>query len=247
MKYLRSGTAAYVTLGPFIGSSDGFTIKNALGSTAELVSLVIDSDTGGVGTLAMDSVAGTTNGANDFAIIGGCDAGLYSFELTTANTAYVGRGYLTVLNSTHMPVWEPVHLLAPNIFDALFAGTSAGQDYLQVDARQVNGTTQTTGDLAALLVDIESKVDDLEGRTPPLAVTNGTVVADAGNSTAQFKCDLAPETADYFKNCLVLFTDGGLADQVKEISGYSTGKIISVTDSFTSEPTTGAAFSIINR
>jgi hypothetical protein len=126
MRDLRTATYTYVTLGPFIGSSDGYTIKNSLGSTAELISLVVDSDTGGLPTLAMDSVAGTTNGTNDFAVVAGCDAGFYSVELTTANTNYIGRGHIAVVNTTHLPVFEPVRLLPQATYDALYAGTSAG-------------------------------------------------------------------------------------------------------------------------
>ena len=121
MRDLRTATYTYVTLGPFIGSSDGYTIKNTLGSTAELISLVIDSDTGGLPTLAMDSVPGTTAGTNDFAVVAGCDAGFYSVELTTANTAYVGRGHIAVINTTHLPVFEPVRLLPQDVYDSLYA------------------------------------------------------------------------------------------------------------------------------
>jgi hypothetical protein len=193
MRDLRTATYAYVTLGPFIGSSDGFTIKNSLGSTAELVSLVIDSDTGGLPTLAMDSVAGTTNGANDFAIVAGCDAGFYSVELTTANTAYIGRGHIAVINSTHCPVFEPVRLWPQDVYDSLFCGSSAGRDYLQVDTRQVGGTTQTARDLgASVLLSSGTAAGqvNLSSGSPYVLLTSGAGIGAVILSTGYLSADI---------------------------------------------------------
>jgi hypothetical protein len=193
MRDLRTATYTYVTLGPFIGSSDGFTIKNALGSTAELISLTVDSNTGGLPTLAMDSVAGTTNGTNDFAIVAGCDAGYYSVELTTANTNYIGRGHIAVINTTHCPVFEPVRLWPQDVYDSLFCGTSAGRDYLQVDTRQVGGTTQTARDLGASVL-LSSGTGagqvNLSSGSPYVLLTSGAGIGAVILSTGYLSADI---------------------------------------------------------
>ncbi|HEU0138938.1 MAG TPA: hypothetical protein VFQ79_04475 [Bryobacteraceae bacterium] len=44
---------------------------------------------------------------------------------------------------------------------------------------------------------------------------SGTVFADAGNTASQFKTDRTEGTTDHWKDCLLLFTSGALAGQVK--------------------------------
>ncbi len=73
------------------------------------------------------------------------------------------------------------------------------------------------------------------------------VVADGGNSATTFVTDLTSAVTDFWKDVLVCFTSGALAGQVKKVTGYNgTTKALSFTSGFTSAPSTGDLFILIN-
>jgi hypothetical protein len=75
----------------------------------------------------------------------------------------------------------------------------------------------------------------------------GAVVFDAGNGANTFKTDLAESVSDHWKDCLLLFTSGALAGQVKKVTGYNgTTKVITVNSPFTGVPGAGDRFVLIN-
>ena len=75
----------------------------------------------------------------------------------------------------------------------------------------------------------------------------GAVVSDAGNSTTVFMTNLAETAADYWKDCLIMFTSGNLINQVKKISGYNgSTKVITVSSGFTETPSASDNFIIVN-
>jgi hypothetical protein len=76
---------------------------------------------------------------------------------------------------------------------------------------------------------------------------SGAVLADGGNSTTQFQTNRAEATTDHWKDCLVLFTSGALAGQVKKASAYNGGtKAMTVSSAFTGIPAPGDRFVLIN-
>jgi hypothetical protein len=109
------------------------------------------------------------------------------------------------------------------------------------------------------LVDIEAQTDDIGAagagltaildRLLSLAITTGTVTADAGNTASSFMTNLAG--ADNFWNdCLIVITSGALAGQVKEIGDFADADgVVTLTSgqAFTGIPAGAVTFAIINR
>jgi hypothetical protein len=76
---------------------------------------------------------------------------------------------------------------------------------------------------------------------------SGQVLADAGNNAGSFLTDRAEVAADFWKDCLLLFTSGSLAGQVKKISGYNAAThFVTVASPFTGTPANGDRFVLIN-
>ena len=82
MRYLRTNTAAIVTVGPFLDKTDGVTLENGLTITNERISFVVDLNDGLAPTLVLDNVTGATSGtSNDLNYIANCDAALMQLEM----------------------------------------------------------------------------------------------------------------------------------------------------------------------
>lgn len=78
------------------------------------------------------------------------------------------------------------------------------------------------------------------GETTGAAIT-GTL------STTSFTTDLASAVNDFYKDCLITFTSGNLAGQVKRVSGYNgTSNTITVNAAFTEAPANGDLFRLLN-
>lgn len=78
------------------------------------------------------------------------------------------------------------------------------------------------------------------GETTGSAVT-GTL------STTSFTTDLSSAVNDFYKDCLITFTTGNLAGQVKRVSGYNgTSNIITANAAFTEAPANGDLFRVLN-
>lgn len=83
-------------------------------------------------------------------------------------------------------------------------------------------------------------------RTTP--TTAATVVDDAGNTATTFLTDLAETADNHWKDAIVSFASGALLGQVRRVTVYSgTTKAITVLSGFTSAPSDGDAFVLINR
>ncbi len=76
---------------------------------------------------------------------------------------------------------------------------------------------------------------------------SGTVVTNGGNTTLTFLTDLTSATTDFWKDCLLLFTAGTLAGQVKKITAYNgSTKFVTVSGGYTSTPSNGDRFILVN-
>lgn len=93
----------------------------------------------------------------------------------------------------------------------------------------------------------KSGVDDHDQMIATSANPSGTVVTDGSNSASTFKTDRTESTTDFWKDGLILFTTGSLAGQVKKVNAYNgTTKFITITGSFTSTPSNGDRFILVN-
>jgi hypothetical protein len=78
-------------------------------------------------------------------------------------------------------------------------------------------------------------------------IPRADVAADAGNTSSSFKTTLTESANDYWQYALVTFITGTLAGQVKKVSAYNgTTKVLTFVQPFTSTPTAGDKFQIIN-
>ena len=147
MRFLRQNTATTITVGPFIDSTDGKTPEVAISADNAHITLVVDAIGGSpfttvTPTLAIDAQATASGGDNDLVHITGDDAGLYTLELTAAQTNYVGFAMLSINHSSAspadewLPVFHPIWILPANVFDMF-----TGQDLLNVNTAQINGAT----------------------------------------------------------------------------------------------------------
>lgn len=75
----------------------------------------------------------------------------------------------------------------------------------------------------------------------------GTVGPHESNTATTFFTSLAQTVDDHWKDCLLLFTSGALAGQVKKVIGYNGGThFITVATPFTAAPTSDDRFVLIN-
>ena len=76
---------------------------------------------------------------------------------------------------------------------------------------------------------------------------SGSVVANGGNTSSTFLTDLTEATDNYWRDALILMTSGSLVGQVHKITSYNgTTKFITVGTAFTSTPSNGDRFVLIN-
>ena len=74
-----------------------------------------------------------------------------------------------------------------------------------------------------------------------------TVLTDGGNTSSTFLTSLTESDDDYWKDTLILFTTGALAGQVKKVLTYDgTSKFLSTATAFTTTPSNGDRFVLIN-
>lgn len=157
---IRKNTAQIITVGPFLDKTDGVTPELSLTVTGCHITLVADTADGNAPTLVIDADATASGGDNDLVHVTNDNAGYYSLELTAAQTNRNGHGRLCINDDdVHCPVFHDVVFLEANVFDSLY-----GTDILQVDLKQILGTTLTEtvgGYLAAAfkkLFDVETPV-----------------------------------------------------------------------------------------
>ena len=120
MRYLRTNTTTRVTVGPFYDVTDGVTPILDLTVTTCHLTLIVDA--AGVPTLVLDTAPTLTEeGVNDMIHISGDDAGLYDLELTDTNLNYLGRTYLSIVDTdVHLPVFHEFSIVNTTWYDLMF-------------------------------------------------------------------------------------------------------------------------------
>ena len=248
MRLLRTNTATRVSVGPFFDVTDGITPEVALTVTGCHVTLIVDA--AGVPTLAVDVDATGSAGDNDMVHITGDDAGFYDLELTAAQTNYLGRAKLCIIDTdVHLPVFEEFMIVTANAYDTL-----CSTDIWNVNLTTIADTSQTARDLGTSVL-ISSGTG-----TGQLAVTSGvinanvtamaadtvtaTAIADAAIDNATFATDTSIRNAhsgatqagsgastivlasgassvnEFYKGQTVLVTAGTAIGQARIIASY---------------------------
>jgi hypothetical protein len=141
MRYLKQNTATRVTVGPALDVSDGVTPELSLTVTDCLVTFIVDN--AGVPTLVIDAAPTASGGDNDMVHITSDSAGYYDYELTAAQTNYVGRAILNIIDTdVHLPIFHEFTILPANVYDSMM-----GTDILDVSVTQIGGVAQSLADL----------------------------------------------------------------------------------------------------
>lgn len=173
MQLLRTNTATRITVGPFFDKTDGVTPETEITVTNEKLTFVVDD--AGVPTLVLDTAPTASGGNNDMVHITGDDAGYYDLELTASNVNYLGRAKLALTDAaTHCPVFHEFMIVPAMVYDSMVLGS----DVLQADVTQfggsagtfasgrpevntthVGGTSQTAGDVVALINTVDDFLD----------------------------------------------------------------------------------------
>ncbi len=139
MRYLRTNTAARITVGPFFDKTDGVTPETAITVTACKLTFMVDD--ANVPTLVLDTNPTASGGANDMVHVTGDDAGFYDLELAAANVNYLGRAMVAITDaSVHCPVFHEFMIIPANIYDSMILGT----DLFDVSVTQLLGTAWLT-------------------------------------------------------------------------------------------------------
>jgi hypothetical protein len=128
--FVKKNTATTVAVGPFINASTGLpaTSLTATDLTCKLINGVTSS------TLTLSA----SGGNNDFVHIAN---GIYSLELTAANTNHNGRSVILLQDDDlTVPYTGSFTTVRANAFDSLVAET----DLLQTDLTQVGGSAVTS-------------------------------------------------------------------------------------------------------
>lgn len=183
MRFLRTNTAARVTVGPFFDKSDGVTPEVALTVTAIKLTFMVDD--ANVPTLVLDTNPTASGGNNDMVHVTGDDAGFYDLELTAANTNFLGRAMLALTDAAnHCPVFHEFMILPAMIYDSLVLGT----DRLDANVTHIADTSQTARDIGAsvlLAADQAVNATKIGGTTQTGRDLGASVLLSPGTGTGQ--------------------------------------------------------------
>ncbi len=207
--------AVKLLVGPFFDSTDGVTPETAIDVTGLTVEIYREFDADTTPTRFANFVPTTSGGGtNDMVLIASSVSGMYSLEVTAAQLNFTGFAVLTIVDTDSagivgLPYWRDLNLTAANVVDAGY-----GTDYLQVDTKQLDGSSvqQASGYI---------KVSDGTG-TGQIQLDSGRVLLLAATETQ----------IDGIETTLGTNGDGltsiNLPDQTMNITGSLSGSVASV-------------------
>jgi hypothetical protein len=207
-------------MGPFVDKTDGNTPEASLtiGSGSVYV-----SKAGAALAAKNDATAATGTGTAQ---------GFYTIVLDATDTNTLGslRVYVHI-SADALPVWQDFQVVDAVVYDSLFAANAT--DYLQVDVRQVNSTSESAVQL---------------GRNGLLS-QSGTVDDTAFSpTTTEFEADdITEATTDHYVGRVVIFRTGAVQYQGSEITAYSlqSGRGHFTVNALTEAPANDVTFQII--
>jgi len=141
MRYLKQNIDQYVTVGPFIDKTDGFTVKDDL--TVTNIKLIITRQTHASAATDSDEQTCTATAANDYGLAGHGHGGLYQLKIPDSDINFVGSCTLCMYYGTaYLPVFHEFMVVPANVWDSLM-----GTDLLDVSIVQLAGIAQSLNDL----------------------------------------------------------------------------------------------------
>jgi len=162
--WLKQAVGITFKAGPFVASTDGYTIADALSIATSDVRL---SKNGGDFAA---KVSATTTPYDEY--------GAYDVALSSDDVATVGRLKVQISMTTCLPVWHSFMVLPANPYDSFIAGST----YISTNVVQMGGGDSTTFILGAVVDDATrvdaSAVNTLAGKVPSKAYLTGTTNAD---------------------------------------------------------------------
>jgi hypothetical protein len=190
MKMLKQSTATTILLGPFVDNTDGYSPETGLTLTSGDVQIWKE---GGTSLAAKNDATAATHRGN----------GYYSVPLDATDTNTLGQLVVTCYETAlALPVRHDFLVVKDHVYD-----TFTGSDFLQVDARQIAGTTNSATQLSRIAGTMQmGTVDD--SANPP--------------TTTYFEAaDITEATADHYIGKIVTFLSGNLQHQSTEITDYA--------------------------
>lgn len=149
MRFLRQNTAVLVTVGPMTNYLTG-VVMNTATETGITGVMAYDDDDGTAGG-HFDFTCSAYGGDNDLVAVG--HNGLWTLELTAAQTNFTGRAKLSLSDDDQIgPMWEDFQVLTANVYDSLFAGSGPTADLLDVNLSQWLGTAAHAATVAGVPV-----------------------------------------------------------------------------------------------
>jgi len=178
MRILKANTAVRLVVGPLCDKTTGLA-KTGMTVTNMAMNMWHEHDDGSAPTKSIDAVSFTASGGNnDMVELAG---GYYDIEITAAQTNITaGRcGFCIYDDDVILPYFEEWLIVPANVFDSIM-----GTDYLDVNATQLGGTSQTGNDVGADVNDILADTG-----TDGVLVSSGTgakqISLDAGKVLLQ--------------------------------------------------------------
>ena len=150
---LKQSTAFTWKAGPFVDDTDGKTAETALSIAQADIRLA----KAGGDYAQSHNAAGATHD----------EYGCYDVPLDATDTNTVGHLRVTIQKTGALPVWQDFFVKPANVYDA-----ECGSDLLDVNVSEINGASQTAGDVAALINALDIPAD------PPSAADIADAVLD---------------------------------------------------------------------
>ena len=183
MSYKPVDAAITMVVGPCIDDTDFKSLEEAIAHNAAGmdVSLIVEKTDG---TTAVTAISLTTGGTSDWTHK---DGGYYEIEVTAAQNAEEGVGYIRGVCTGVLP-FESAHynIVKANVYDSWVKGT----DVLQADITQLGGVAQS-------LTDLKDFAD--AGYNPGTNKITGTADmrgTDSANTTVPDAAGVAPTAAE---------------------------------------------------
>lgn len=247
-KTLKQSTAVVIQFGPFVDKDDGITLETGLVSALDHATTGIKiSKNGGTQAVRNATVTASVYDAHGF----------YKVTLDTTDTGTAGSIKVMYTDpATCLPVWDEYKIVPANVYDAMIAGT----DKLQVDTVEVGGTSQTAGDVAALIATLTAYVDteiaaikaktdnlpadpadasDIAGSFSTVNATLATIVGYLDTEIAAIKAKTDNLPADPADASDIAASFSSIASTLTTITGYLDTEVAAIkakTDNLPSDP-----------
>lgn len=215
MMELKTNTDYRLVVGPLVSYTDGHTPQTSVtvGSiTAELFRMKNDN-TAVVRTALTLTASG---GSNDMVPVPSNALGLYDLEITASQINWYGNGKIGFYDATGFLIhWMDISVVSADYFNWKYGTTIPA-----VNTTQVNGTSQTAGDLADMVGNLPSAVQaEMEENGASLLDTIRDAVESGTYGLSALKTIIDELTTQGDTNESKLDVINGIVDSVLEDTG----------------------------